>query len=77
MHSSRGSSQPRDPAHVSDVLAGGFFASSATWEAQLLLVVLSKSLLFENRKAHTLQLTKYLTRAKECIDYWRSYLFCI
>ena len=52
---------------MSPVLAGGFFASSATWEAQLLLVVLSKSLLFENRKAHTLQLTKYLTRAKECI----------
>ena len=35
MPSSRGSSQPRDRTHVSCVsaLAGGFFATSATWEA--------------------------------------------
>ena len=32
--SSRGSSQPRDQTHVSYIsyMAGGFFATSATWE---------------------------------------------
>ena len=33
--SSRGSSQPRDPIGLkSPALAGGFFTTSATWEAQ-------------------------------------------
>ena len=36
MHSSRGSSQPRDQTHVlmSPTLAGGFFTTGTTWEAQ-------------------------------------------
>ena len=36
MPSSRGSSQPRDQTHVSlsPALAGGFFTTSAAWEAQ-------------------------------------------
>ena len=35
MPSSRGSSEPRDQAHISSVssLAGGFFTTSAAWEA--------------------------------------------
>lgn len=33
MPSSRGSSQPRNPTHIS--LAGGFFTTSTTWEAPL------------------------------------------
>ena len=35
MPSSRGSSRPKDPTHVSYVsyFAGGFFTTSATWEA--------------------------------------------
>ena len=41
---------------LSHALAGGLFTTSATREVQLLLVVLSKYLLFENRKAHTLLL---------------------
>ena len=37
MPSSRGSSQPRDRTHVSYIssLAGGFFTTSANWEALL------------------------------------------
>ena len=37
MPSSRGSSQPRGGTHVSSALAGGFFTTSATWEAHDIL----------------------------------------
>ena len=42
---SRGSSQPRDPTHISPPQVGGFFTTSATWEAPTCaLVCLSTNL---------------------------------
>ena len=60
MPSSRGSSQPRDRTHVSVLVAGGFFTTSTTWEAQFLFQLHLNPQLFASLKAMNKLLTMIL-----------------
>ena len=62
MPSSRGSSQPRDRTRVSvsPALAGGFFTTSTTWEAQFLFQLHLNPQLFASLKAMNKLLTMIL-----------------